>query len=864
MANIKTFSSVSVRDYTDLGQILLYCTSSQPTTVAYNPNTGVYLPNWGEQNSHLVITPVIQYNGSTLALNAQGLTVTFTKKEGTDSASSLGTGESVSGGVLTVSANKFSSSIQMITYICHVSYTDPEVGVPISTESSLTYTLMSQATELKSAYITGQSLFSYDTNGSLVGSDTITLSADVQHVAVQQWQYQQANNTFAAFPNTYNAQINGTTLIVKATEPNIWLNGKTAIIKLVTTDANVYDIHQITKISDGAPGNATLSAVLSNENHYVPCDANGTVLSWNGATSTITIYEGGTNVTDELDANNQPVWTITASPGSGLNGSYNSSTHTFTPSALSSDTSYCDFVCSKTDPETNITTTLTKRYTITKSRSGADGEDAVVYTLDCSSLTINKNQSGSFSPVSITFSSWKRVGNAVSATAYPGRFVIEESTNGSTYPAQAADSSNQDETTRTWSPSSGNVKLIKCSLYAAGGTTTLLDSQTIVITQDGQDGENGAAGVNGISMGLGNYQDIIPCKSDGTTAQAKYISIPFYAYSGIQRIPVTASVTTLPTGMSVVSSGANAGHAGDTTQDGLLVIAVENNSALGNASRLTGDITITLSCSYNSQTQSMNQIYTYTKNLQATDGQNATIMQIYSEDGGIIRNSTGTTTLKIRLVSGASEVSPTAVKWYKWVSTPTPGYSQIVGQTSTSLTVTADMVDDLAFFKATASYGGVTDGYAAFYTVDDLQDPYMSYTFATVQEFKNSQGFGAVYTRVYQNGVEVDPIKSTTFSDTAPTVASSGDYYYHLDTTNKKCILKKYNGSSWSNVTTGGSDDDELAYAYYRNDSTGSPVAADNGHAYTQQSNQDRCLYIDPSIINGAMQFICEVSNRSS
>jgi len=42
------------------------------------------------------------------------------------------------------------------------------------------------------------------------------------------------------------------------------------------------------------------------------------------------------------------------------------------------------------------------------------------------------------------------------------------------------------------------------------------------------------------------------------------------------------------------------------------------------------------------------------------------------------------------------------------------------------------MVDDLAFFKAEASYGGVDYGYNAFYTVDDLVDPYMSYTFATV------------------------------------------------------------------------------------------------------------------------------------
>ena len=104
--------------------------------------------------------------------------------------------------------------------------------------------------------------------------------------------------------------------------------------------------------------------------------------------------------------------------------------------------------------------------------------------------------------------------------------------------------------------------------------------------------------------------------------------------------------------------------------------------------------------------------------------------------------------------------------------------------------------------------------------------------------------------------MEVDPIKTTTFSSTAPTGASSGDFYYHLDTTGKTCTLKKYNGSSWANATS--SDGDTYVYSYYRIDNAGNSLDT------TGAWKTGRCQYIDPSIINGRMQFICEVSETTT
>ena len=842
---VRAVSAVSVRDYTDLGQMMAYLQSNQPSTVVHDPNQNTWLPNWATSN--LTLTPSIQYNGSPLSLSAQGLTITYQRREGSGNTGNLTTGESASNGVLTVSANKLSTANGgQLTYICTIQYTDPEVGVPIETQCSMTYTLIQQATELKYAYINGDGLFLYDTDRNIVGASTIQLTADISSgLSITQWQYKTSNDTWAAFPTgANNATNSASTLNVVATEQNIWLNsGKIATIKLVTNDANVYDIHQIMKVYDGARGEKNLSVVLSNENHYVPCYANGNVISFNGSATTVTVFEGGTNVTSD--------WDITATPGTGLTGSFDTTTLTYTPSGLTADTSYCDFTCTRRSDNT----TITRRYTITKTRAGADGEDAVIYSLDTSSPTINLDVSGNYTPSTITFSAWETVGNAT-RTPYTGRFKIEESTDGSTFPAQAAYPPATNEASKVWTPSAG-VKLIRCTLYEINSTTSILDSQTVPVVCDGENGTNGTDGINGISMGITNSSDTIPCTDTGYTAVARTYNIPFYALSGIERIPVTASIYSpnpLPTGMSVNITQ------GTTTSDGLIALSVASNSALGSASDLTGDITISLTCTYNGQNQTVYAKYNWSKNPKGTNGTNATILQVYASDGKQhITNSSDNVVLNVRMISGASEVTPTSIQWAKFQGNS--GYVDIQGATSASLTVTPAMVDDFAFFRVTACYPDSSHPHVSYMEVDDEIDPYWAKTYATVEEFKNSQGYGAIYTRVFQNKDEVDPIKSTTFSNTPPSAPQTNDYYYHLDPTNKTCILKKYNGTAWVDAATADhgqdateADNDEFTYNYYRRDSIGELLDTVTPYAET------RCFYVDPSIIDGNMQFICEVS----
>ena len=826
MGKIQAFSSVSVVDLTDVGVINFYLTSNLPNSVIYDPNASAasqYSPNWS--SNHLVITPVISYNGSNLGLTSTGLTISYKRKEGTGTAVNLTTGEAVSSGVLTVSANKLASvSSGQLTYVCNISYTDPDTGVPIAAEAQLTYTLVTMASELKSCSIVGESAFLYDTSSTIVGTGSITLTADLSNCSVSQWQYKKSDGTFAAFPTTNNASITGSTLVVAHDEANIWLNAKTAIIKLVTNDNNTYDIHQINKIYDGAPGNSTVAAVLTNENHVISVNSDGSVKSWAGAATEIHIYEGGNDVTSQ--------WTISKADGTGLTGTYNSSTHTYTPSALTVDSSYADFTCTRQGYST-----ITKRYTITKQYAGNDGQDAVIYEVVPDVYTMNLNESGVFTPISVTFSAYTKIGESLSKTNYAGRFIISESTDGSTFTAKYTSSSN--ESSKAYTPTANTVTVIRCILYAAGGTSTQLDDQSVVITKDGISGQNGAPGVDGLSMGLGNYSDVIPCNTSGNAAAARDITIPFYAYKGITRVAVTATVGTLPTGVTVKSN-----TAGTTSADGQLVLTVASGATFGNSSTMTGDITITLTA----QSKAVDYKYTWTKNKQASNGTSAVLLQLYSEDGGYVKEGKNTV-IKAIVYSGTSDVTNNAT--YVWKEFKNGSYTAISGQTAKTITITPAMVTDQMWLKCEATYSSKT--YSAYYTIDDITDPLTAYTYATIAEFKNSQGYGAIYTRVYREGAEVDPIKSTTFSNVAPTGASSGDFYYHLDTTQKTCVLKKYNGTSWANATS--ADNDTYVYSYYRINNAGDSIDT------TTAWKTGRCQYIDPSIINGRMQFICEVSD---
>lgn len=134
---------------------------------------------------------------------------------------------------------------------------------------------------------------------------------------------------------------------------------------------------------------------------------------------------------------------------------------------------------------------------------GEQGVPGRTYFLESPSYVIKQRANSSVAPSYITLSAWYRDGNAETRTAYKGRFKIEESVDGENW--KTVYSSAKDETSVSHNlytvlstkaggiitTASGrsigiprDVSAIKCTLYAAGGFSQPLDSQSMAVVID--------------------------------------------------------------------------------------------------------------------------------------------------------------------------------------------------------------------------------------------------------------------------------------------------------------------------------------------------------------------------------------------
>ena len=178
MAIIAT-GQISIVDLTDGKSLSCYITSNLPKTQIKDPNPGGSInPDWSG-TPKLILTPVIFANQTALALNATGLTITWKRKEGSGGEAALASGESVSGGVLTVSANKLNGVASgLLTYLCYVTYVDPDNGLTINVVADITFSQIQTALNAESVWIAGEQLFKYDASSAVTPSQ-IELTANV-------------------------------------------------------------------------------------------------------------------------------------------------------------------------------------------------------------------------------------------------------------------------------------------------------------------------------------------------------------------------------------------------------------------------------------------------------------------------------------------------------------------------------------------------------------------------------------------------------------------------------------------------------------------------------------------------------------
>lgn len=141
MATILTSSQQTFVDITDQRKLSAYITSNLPKTQSEDPNVlpHTYAPSWTSTN--LKLTPVIFLDQTSIPLTATGLTIQWKRRDGNAAETALVTGETESGGVLTVKQNVLASSASgMITYLCYISYYDSETKNTVNISSDITTT----------------------------------------------------------------------------------------------------------------------------------------------------------------------------------------------------------------------------------------------------------------------------------------------------------------------------------------------------------------------------------------------------------------------------------------------------------------------------------------------------------------------------------------------------------------------------------------------------------------------------------------------------------------------------------------------------------------------------------------------------
>lgn len=308
-------------------------------------------------------------------------------------------------------------------------------------------------------------------------------------------------------------------------------NGDILTCVVARADGAIYvetDWQKLNKYTDDETANKALEEArksramiinLDNDYQAITTDYKGEYTSFPECHTTAQVLYGHTDISNDCTYNVQK--------SGGVVGSWNSSTHTYTVTALTTDVGWVDITANYLN-----TYSVTKRFDIAKLKGGIPGETGATgpqgekgatgpqgpqgekgekgnqgsagrtYFMETSSSIVKMSADNTIVPNYITLSGYYRDGTATARTAYKCRFKIEETTDGDTYTTVYTSSEDETDITHalysvlasgssgiTASGSSGigisrNLTALRCTMYAAGGFSQVLDIETIPVAID--------------------------------------------------------------------------------------------------------------------------------------------------------------------------------------------------------------------------------------------------------------------------------------------------------------------------------------------------------------------------------------------
>ena len=156
---------------------------------------------------------------------------------------------------------------------------------------------------------------------------------------------------------------------------------------------------------------------------------------------------------------------------------------------------------------------------------GEKGEPATFYAIAVSDTVMKKCVTDVLKPETVTFSAYYRLGTDTTRHAYAGRFIIQETIDGSVWETKYT--SEDDESSVVYTPSSTNVTLIKGTLYEACNTTIELDTQNIAILIEA---------LEAMTTILSNTAHIVATDSNGNVKSYEGCNTSIQVFNGIKEV----------------------------------------------------------------------------------------------------------------------------------------------------------------------------------------------------------------------------------------------------------------------------------------------------------------------------------------
>jgi len=295
----------------------------------------------------------------------------------------------------------------------------------------------------------------------------------------------------------------------------------------LTDSLKIFKVEGGTGGTNGSNGTDAVNGFLSNESHTFPADFSGSIASFDGGTTTMSVFEG---VTDKTSA-----YSYTKSDGTGVTSTLGGSNgNVLTISALTHDSGSVSITAASSS------VSLSKTMSLTKSRQGGDGSDGtsaklLVGSLNSQVFAFDDSADNISTPSSVEFSFNQQ---NLSGTIGTGDITITTA-NSNTVTNYSFDNNDVANGTGIVSGSvtygasftSGGANQLKASLPITITATKdgLSDSVKIFKVEGGANGTNGASAVTAL---LTNDSHTLPVSSSDTVISYAGASTDIIVFQG--------------------------------------------------------------------------------------------------------------------------------------------------------------------------------------------------------------------------------------------------------------------------------------------------------------------------------------------